>query len=199
MALLKQKKITGWFSGMLIRYGNLFVIALIFAPRLYAQPVAGEYELKAVFLFNFAQFVEWPASAFSGNESPLIIGVLGTDPFGNYLNEVVKGEKIGMRPLEVRRFLPGEQIDSCHVLYISKSEQSTLSSVLEMLRTRPILTVGEAEDFTLHGGMIQFVSVGHNIRLKINLHTARQHMVEISSKLLSSRVVLSVETGEFSK
>src|SRR6266700_7057796 len=61
--------------------------------------ISDENQIKAVFLFNFAQFVEWPARAFPGKEAPLVIGILGEDPFGNYLDELVSGEKIGERPL----------------------------------------------------------------------------------------------------
>ncbi len=61
-----------------------------------------EYQLKAVFLFNFAQFVEWPASAFPNAETPLVIGILGEDPFGAYLDETVRGETVNDRPLVVR-------------------------------------------------------------------------------------------------
>src|SRR5881296_3853751 len=72
-------------------------------PNLQAQraPVA-EYQIKAVFLFNFAQFVDWPTNAFSEAQAPLVIGVLGEDPFGVYLDETVRGEKVNNRPVAVQ-------------------------------------------------------------------------------------------------
>src|SRR2546430_1625474 len=63
---------------------------------------SAEYQLKAVFLFNFAQFVEWPAQASTEPDAPLVIGVLGQNPFGSYLDELVRGEKVGPHPLVVR-------------------------------------------------------------------------------------------------
>jgi hypothetical protein len=69
-----------------------------------------EYQLKAVFLFNFAQFVEWPASAFPSPETPLVIGVLGEDPFGPYLDETVRGEKVNDRPLRRGDHRPGNAV-----------------------------------------------------------------------------------------
>src|SRR5688500_2932564 len=79
-----------------------------------------EYQLKAVFLFNFAQFVEWPPEAFPENQSPLVIGVLGEDPFGPYLDQIVSGENANNRPLAVQRYRQVEEIKTCHILFISR-------------------------------------------------------------------------------
>src|SRR5712664_2499243 len=118
-------------------------------------PASPEYQLKAVFLFNFAQFVEWPPTAFPEAQTPLVIGVLGEDPFGPYLDETVRGEKVNNRPLVVQRFRRGAEIRTCHVLFISRSESDRLEQILTSLRGRSILTVGDFEDFALRGGMIQ--------------------------------------------
>src|SRR5216110_957205 len=97
-----------------------------------AAPVS-EYQLKAVFLFNFAQFVEWPPAAFAGDTSPIVIGVLGEDPFGAYLDETVRGEKVGNRPIQVQRYRRADEITTCHVLFISRSEESQLGQTLASL------------------------------------------------------------------
>src|SRR5205809_35803 len=81
-----------------------------------------EYQLKAVFLFNFAQFVEWPPEAFPEARTPLVIGILGEDPFGAYLDETVRGETVYNRPLTVQRYSQVEETKTCHVLFISPSE-----------------------------------------------------------------------------
>src|SRR5258708_35454074 len=57
-------------------------------------PISREYQLKAVFIFNFTQFVEWPASSFPTDQAPIVIGILGKNPFGGYLGEIVSGEKV---------------------------------------------------------------------------------------------------------
>src|SRR5882762_3439214 len=88
-------------------------------PRSVITP---EYDLKAAFLFNFAQFVEWPADAFAAATTPITIGVLGDDPFGASLDALVNGETIRNRSLVVRRFPSVEQVDACHILFISASE-----------------------------------------------------------------------------
>lgn len=148
------------------------------------SPPDPEYQLKAVFLFNFAQFVEWPASAFPSPETPLVIGVLGEDPFGPYLDETVRGEKVNDRPLVVRRYQSVEEITTCHILFISRAEEGRLKGILDSLRGRSVLTVSDADRFATRGGMIRFVTDHHRIRFRINLEAARAANLTLSSKLL---------------
>ncbi|MCI0530621.1 MAG: YfiR family protein [candidate division Zixibacteria bacterium] len=143
-----------------------------------------EYALKAVFLFNFAQFVNWPADAFPDGQAPLVIGVLGEDPFGNYLEETVQGEKVDGRPLTVSRYSSVDEIDTCHVLFISQSEAERADKIISKLDGRSILTVTDARDFSQTGIMIRFVSEKKKIKLKINVDAAKAAELAISSKLL---------------
>ena len=151
-----------------------------------------EYQLKAVFLFNFAQFVEWPASAFPGPATPLVIGVLGEDPFGPYLDETVRGEKVNDRPLVVRRYRSVEEITTCHILFISRREERRLKGILDSLRGRSVLTVSDANRFATHGGMIRFVTDHHRIRFRINLEAAKAANLTLSSKLLRPAQIVPV-------
>jgi hypothetical protein len=150
-----------------------------------------EHQVKAVFLFNFAQFVEWPTNAFAEAQAPLVIGVLGDDPFGAYLDETVRGERVNNRKLVVRRFRRVEEIQSCHVLFISPSEAERLEQILAALKGRPILTVSDAEGFSRRGGMIRFVTEKNKIRLKINPEAAKAARLTISSKLLRPSDIVS--------
>ncbi|MFZ5496058.1 MAG: YfiR family protein [Verrucomicrobiota bacterium] len=160
-------------------------LQLFSAGTAHAQPPpAQEYRIKAVFLFNFAQFVEWPPEVFPGPESPLVIGVLGRDPFGALLDEAVQGEATGTHPLAVRRFRRVDDIGMCHVLFISESEAPRLERILAGLQGRSILTVGDAEDFAQRGVMIRFFKDKNRIRLRINLEAARAARLTISSRLL---------------
>jgi len=143
-----------------------------------------EYQVKAAFVYNFAQFVEWPPEAFPEGQTPLVIGVLGEDPFGAYLDEIVRGEKVNNRPLVVERYRRVEDIKTCHVLFISQSEAGRLEQVLASLRGRNILTVGDAEGFAQRGGMIRFLTEKNRIRFRINVDAAKAANLTISSKLL---------------
>jgi hypothetical protein len=159
------------------------LLALAAAPSR-AQAPPTEYQVKAVFLFNFSQFVDWPAAAFADGTSPLVIGVLGDDPFGAMLDEIVRGETVNGRPLVVRRYQSVDQVDTCHILFIGRSQDQHLDQVVAALKDRNVLTVGDFEGFTRHGGMIRFVTVGNKIRLRVNLAAAQQANLTISSKLL---------------
>lgn len=143
-----------------------------------------EYQLKAVFLFNFAQFVEWPAEAFPDPKAPLVIGVLGKDPFGAYLDELVNGEKIGDRLLVIRRYGRVEDLTACHILFISRSEARNLDTIVTRLKERSLLTVSDAETFTRQGGMVRFAMENGKIRLRINVEAAKASKLLISSKVL---------------
>lgn len=149
-----------------------------------AATITPEYQLKAVFLFNFTQFVEWPPQAFADANSPLIIGVLGSDPFGSYLDDTVRGETVNGRPLQVQRYASIDQVNNCHVLFISRAEASHLPEIFSKLKGRRTLTVGENEGFVNAGGMIRFLTVSNKIRLRIGLESAQQAGLVLSSKLL---------------
>ena len=93
-----------------------------------------EYKIKAVFLFNFSQFVTWPTNAFPEAQTPLVIGVLGEDPFGTYLDETVRGEEVDKHPLVIQHYRRAEEIKTCHILFISQSETGRMDQILASLK-----------------------------------------------------------------
>lgn len=168
----------------LLRPLLLGVMLLAGSPGLASQRAeAPEYQVKAVFLFNFAQFVDWPRAA-SPDSAPLVIGILGDDPFGRVLDGTVRGERLGTRPFAVRRFARVEDIGACDILFISRSEGSRVEPIVATLHDRTILTVSDISGFATRGGMIQFVTDKNRIRLRINVDAARAARLTISSKLL---------------
>ncbi len=154
-----------------------------------------EYQVKAVFVFNFAHFVEWPAQAFTAPNEPFVIGILGTDPFGARLDEAVRGEQVGEHPLLVRRFRNAGEIGDCQILYIDRSEGAQLSQILAALNHRTTLTVTDLDGAAQRGVMIQFVTENSRIRLRINVEAARAAGLTISSKLLRPAEIVATEGG----
>jgi len=174
------------------RLGTLAGAWLALVTASPAVPAAtGEYQIKAVFLFHFAQFVDWPADAFPAADSPLVIGVLGQDPFGPLLDEAVSGERIDHRPLQVKRFRRVDDIEHCHVLFISRSESSRMPAILRQLAHRSILTVSDADGFETAGGMIRLLTENHRVRLRIDPEPAHEAGLTISSKLLRPAEVVN--------
>jgi len=170
------------------------ITALASALLLVQSPRASEYQLKAVFLFNFVQFVDWPAAAAADSQLPLVIGILGDDPFGAFLDETVRGERLGARPIQVRRYRQVTDIGECNILFISRSERERVPEIVSGLKNRPVLTVSDADAFANRGGMIQFIKDKNRIRLRINLEAAQAAHLTISSKLLRVADVVRAPT-----
>jgi hypothetical protein len=153
----------------------------LLAPVRGAAPTT-EYDIKAVFLYHFTQFVEWPGAAFPSPDAPFVIGLVGGNPFGGSLRGAVAGETVGRHPLTVRSVNDVTAEFRCQILYFTEEGENLLD--LSRLRTAPVLTVGESDSFYKKGGMIQFVIARRRVRLKVNLEEARAHSLEISAKLL---------------
>src|SRR5437868_4087750 len=116
-----------------------------------------EYQLKAVFIYNFIQFVDWPPTPPDAVHAPFVIGVLGEDPFEHALDNTLQGETVNGRPIVVQRYRSMAEVGSCQILFITQSQVSQLDAVLALLRSRPVLTVSDMSDFAGHGGAIEFV------------------------------------------
>jgi hypothetical protein len=179
-----------------LRHATFVLAALLglAALPIRAQAPPTEYQVKAVFLFNFSQFVDWPATAFADGRAPLVIGVLSSDPFGAMLDEIVRGETVKGRPLTVRRYQSLDQVDNCHILFVDRSQDAQFDTIVAALKDRSVLTVGDFEGFARRGGVIRFVTVGNRIRLRVNLAAAQAANLTISSKLLRPATI--VEPGQ---
>lgn len=156
-----------------------------------AGKISAEYQLKAVFLFNFAQFVEWPDGAFENASAPLVIGILGDDPFGAYLDELVSNERIRDRSLVVKRYARPEEIGACHVLFLTPAADNALEQRLTGFQEHSLLTVGESENFNRAGGIVRFVTEKGKIRFRINMESATKSNLTISSKLLRLATIVN--------
>jgi hypothetical protein len=172
---------------------HLSLLFVFCALTIRGQIVSREYQLKAVFLYRFTQFIDWPAAAFPTPQTPITIGILGPDPFGSYLEASIRDEKVHNRPLSVQHYQSVQYATNCHVLFISSSEGTRLSKVLGALKGRSILTVGETEDFAFRGGMIQFITERNRIRFRINLQASRAAGFQMSSKLLDLAEIVSAK------
>ena len=144
-----------------------------------------EYQVKALFLMNFTKYVDWPATAFAETNTPITIGVLGSNNFGDELQKAVAGRSVNDRSIVIRQIDNLDAVGRCHILFISNSEKRNLGEILTKIKALPVLTVGETEQFTDQGGIINFVKKDGKIRLEINLVVANEAKLQISSKLLS--------------
>jgi hypothetical protein len=169
------------------RVGVVLCLLATCGSQLYAADPPLEYQVKAAFLLNFAKFVEWPANAFAAPDAPITICILGDDPFGGVLDQIVEGESIDGRKIAVRRMKRPSASQACQILFVSKSEKAFSTSELGP----GVLTVGEGEGFLAHGGVIAFVIEDRRVRFDVGKSAAEKAGLKLSSKLL--RVARSVE------
>jgi hypothetical protein len=161
---------------------------------IHAQEAPTEYQVKAAYLFNFLKFVEWPGDPIANTNGHWVIGIVGDDPFGDDLTQIVSGKTVQGHELLVRRFQSGEDLRACHVLFISASEKKHLSPMLAALSGSSVLTVGDMDHFIESGGMIQFVMEEKRVRFAIDVGAAGRARLKVSSKLLSlARTVTGAE------
>lgn len=161
------------------------ITAALLAPlAARAQGPSLEYAVKAAYLYKFGPFVEWPPQAFASAASPFNVCVLGQDPFGAALDDAVRGQTVGGRPIAVRRMQTVSKAPPCQVLYLGRSRQQTASEILELLRGVPVLTVTD-ERAGSAGGVVHFVLRQGRVRFGVDARRAQANGLAISSKLLA--------------
>jgi hypothetical protein len=146
---------------------------------------SGEYQVKAAFLFHFAQFVDWPREAFKDATTPLTYCTVGEDPFHGALDASLDGKTIDGRPARVVHFKQAQEIQGCQILFLGTPEKKFISATLANLKASPVLTVGESENFVQQGGMIGFFLEDNKVRFEINLDAAGRAKLKISARLLA--------------
>jgi hypothetical protein len=145
-----------------------------------------EYPLKALFLYNFGGYVEWPADAFSGNQAPFVIGVLGSAPLEDTLRELAATKTIAGRKIVVEQFSTADKIGPCQILFVARNVSPQQQRIaVEKLRNQHVLIVGESKGFAGQGGSVNFFIESNKVRFEINPEAAKQHQLKISSKLLA--------------
>jgi len=177
MAALTARAAVGWVLSACI-------LLLLMSCPVRGEVAPSEYRVKAVFLFNFAQFVEWPPESFKDASKPFVIGILGADPFEGELDAVVRGETVAKRPFVIERYHDVSDLQNCNILYISRPQIGHLPQILSALKGRSVLTVSDADRADQAGVMIRLINQNNRIRMQIDVGAARAGKLTISSKLL---------------
>lgn len=158
-----------------------------------AEPGASkEYQVKAAFIYNFTKFVEWPSDSFPDASAPLVIAVLGSNPFGPELQKAVENRRVNGRELIIRNISTVAELTKAQVAFLGLADPARMSEALAALRQRPVLTIGERESFVRDGGMIGFILEGDKVRFAINMEAAQAGGLKISAQL--QKLATSVRT-----
>jgi hypothetical protein len=168
---------------------SVFVLVLIVAcasPPVNSQTLSlTEEQIKAGFLFNFTKFVEWPSDRFADSMAPIVLGIVGETAVAKLLADVAVGKSVNGRPVVVKQLKEGQELKTCHIVFVSDSEEKRVHQVLEILKGTSTLTVGETPGFIQAGGMINFFTEENKVRLEMNLEAASHVRVKISAKVIA--------------
>jgi len=172
------------------------LLLLFCAPQVAAAQPAhpSEYDVKAVYLFNFAKFTQWPSAAASLDSFPICI--MGENPFRGTLQSLVAGEQLNGQKVLVRHVSTVHEAEQCRVLFIGASESYRYKLVIGSLASTPVLTVSDVPDFSADGGMIQLLLQGDRVKFEVNLAAAQKAHLSLSSQLLKVATrVLNAKAG----
>jgi hypothetical protein len=176
------------------------LLLVILAPSTHAQDGdSAEYIIKAGFIYNFANLVQWPSISFSEANSPIVIAILGEDRFGTTLDRMLQGKKSDGHPFVIKRFRSVSELvksvanpRECQILYVGSSALPQSSEAIRVVKGLPILTIGEIPGFATSGGIINLVLEDNRIRFEVNVQAAKDADLNISSRLLAlARIVQS--------
>jgi hypothetical protein len=163
-----------------------------------SRPAVTRSDVEAAYLYNFAKFVQWPQDKAADSE-PFSICLLGEDEFGRKLDDLIADETLQGRKIVARRLSSATAAESCQIVFIGQSEETRLSKQLAALNGKPVLTVSDLPQFLEHGGAIQFLLQNNRVRFAVNLASAQQAGLTLSSELLKVAVFVEGTAGKESK
>lgn len=148
--------------------------------------ISRENQLKALFIYNFGTYIEWPGEVFTSEKSPFVIGVVGETGVDEHLRNIAATKTIGGRPISIETYATSRAAKPCQILFISHAVAKKDQQVEIASQTgHSILIVGESDGFAADGGCVNFFVEANKIRFEINLEAARKQQLKISSKLLT--------------
>lgn len=179
------------------RWGNVFAIffgmILALVPSLgHAQSAVNrEYLIKAAYLFNFGRYTQWPEECWPDKEAPFVIGILGSNPFGEALNQIAAEKELQNRKILVLYFKNLGEYRPCQILYVAEDIPSEdRKAVIAQLSNTKVLLVGEKQSFLQEGGMVSFFLEANKVRFGVNLDPLDRNDLKISSKVLKLAAVV---------
>jgi hypothetical protein len=144
-----------------------------------------EYPVKLAFLYNFTKFVEWPSDSFRKPDAPLVICIVGNDPFSPSIEGELRSRTVGGHPIEVRTLRTSDILSVCHMVFVPVTAEDQATKVVRGLKGSSTLTVGETEGFATLGGIINLTVEENKLHFEVNLLAAEHAGLKISAKMLA--------------
>lgn len=165
------------------------------SPRVATEPTPGdvtdtEYRVKAAFLFNFLRYTTWPPSAFTSRDAPIVVLVVGRDPFREHLREALKDKRFDGRAIELRHSRTVPDRMTAHAVFEGELDRIEQKKLLAVCKGRPTLLCGERPGYAALGAQCNFYIDDKNVRFEINVDTVKGSGLEMSAQLLKlARIV----------
>jgi hypothetical protein len=175
----------GTTSSILRRIGSTLAMALLLFPLSLRAQVARDKAIRAVLLFHIAQLTEWPTNAFTSDQEPFVLGVVGEDPFGEILEGTVDKETVRGRRIVIERYRTAADIQNPHLLFISSSESRSLGTILRRIDEKPILTVADVERAEQRGVMVHLYWEDNRAKMIINQAAVASKKFVMSPRLMA--------------
>jgi hypothetical protein len=170
----------------------LVFAALLFGVRVDAQSPVAEAQVKAMFVYNFLKFVEWPVATFLGARDPFVVVIIGEGATADATERFLSSKAIGERQLVVRRARWDQSLAGVRAAFVVERDEKKLRRVLDAAATAGVLTIGEGDNFTTSGGVIGLLVQDRKVRFDVDTSAAQHAGLRVSSKLLAlTRVVRS--------
>jgi hypothetical protein len=179
----RQRRILRWALTSALSAACCTLPSAMSSPDSYLEP-ASEHSVEALFVYNFAKFVDWPPSLFASPQDQFTICVVGDDPFGSELDQAVTGKYINGRRIAIKRVIKGSDARACQIAFVGYPDERRVKATLGELASFSVLTVGAAKGFTEWGGVVKLTSENNKVGFEINMDAAERSQLKISSKLL---------------
>ena len=163
----------------------LLLATLLFGIRLEAQATMGESQIKAMFVYNFLKFVEWPVDASASPKDPFVVLIIGDGPTADATESFLESKMIGDRPLVVRRTQSDPSFTGVQAAFVVERDGKRLHRILGAATAAGVLTIGEGDDFATLGGVIGLLVENRKVRFDVDTSAAQSAGLRVSSKLLA--------------
>jgi hypothetical protein len=177
-------------SASLLLCAALCLCLLASRPSRAQAGGVAEYDVKAAFLYDFAKFVEWPANALPQEKSSIILCIVGADPFGAALDNTIRNQRIDRHEIVIRRTNKSEELRTCQIVFISRTEGKYLEVILDSLKGASTLVVGEGQGFAERGGAIEMYIEDKSVHFAINVDVLKRAHLEVSSNVLTLATIV---------
>ena len=163
----------------------LLAAALLFGARVQAQAPMSESQVKAMFVYNFLKFVEWPAAPPISTRDPFVVVIIGESETADATEHFLQSRAVGDRPLFVRRVKWDQSLAGVRAAFVVEQDSKKLRHVMNSAAAAGVLTIGEGESFATSGGVIGLLVVDRKVRFDVDTAAAQSAGLRISSKLLA--------------